>query len=281
MKRFAKWSWAQARGEKMKKVTLFLLLSFLTIFCQKGDYLARVGNSCLTRKALDAQLPEGLELNKENLPVILDKWVSSELLYQEAKRRGLDKREEVKYRLEQLMKDYLVNELVEEEVAKATVSQAEALDYFNRHKEEFLYEVKFSRILVSDENLANSIQAALRSGKDFKSLAKEFSQDLILKEGEESGFIPRMSLNDPTLEEVIFALEKGQISDVVKTQEGYQIIRLVDKKKVKKDISFKEVSEYINNILRYRKSREILDRLLASLRARSKVEIRPDAYFQK
>ncbi|MEO0116912.1 MAG: peptidylprolyl isomerase [candidate division WOR-3 bacterium] len=265
----------------MKKIILLVLFAFLILFCEKGDYIARVGNSYLTKKALDAQLPSGVELPKENLSQVLEKWVSAELLYQEAKRKGLDKREDIKYRLEQLVKDYLVNEFVEEEVGKITVSPAEALDYFNKHKEEFLYEVKISRIVVADENLANSLLAAIKSGKDFKALAQEFSQDLVLKGGEESVYIPRGSLNDPTLEEIIFSLAPNSISEVIKTQEGYQIIKLIDKKKVKKDISFKDVSEYINNVLKYRKSREHLDNLLAALRSKTKVEIRPEAYFQK
>ncbi len=269
------------QGEKMKRIILLVLFAFLILFCEKGDYIARVGNSYLTKKTLDAQLPSGVELQKENLSQILEKWVSAELLYQEAKRKGLDKKEDVKCRLEQLIKDYLVNEFVEEEVGKISVSPAEALDYFNKHKEEFLYEVKISRIVVADENLANSLLAAIKSGKDFKALAQEFSQDLVLKGGEESVYIPRGSLNDPTLEEIIFSLEPNAISDVIKTQEGYQIIKIIDKKKVKKDIAFKDVSEYINNVLKYRKSREHLDNLLATLRAKTKVEIRPEAYFKK
>jgi parvulin-like peptidyl-prolyl isomerase len=269
------------RGEKMKRVILLVLFAFLVLFCEKGDYIARVGNSYLTRKALDAQLPAGVELQKENLPSILDKWVSSELIYQEAKRRGIDKREDVKYRMEQLLKDFLVNEFVGEELEKIKVSPAEALDYFNKHKEEFLCEVKISRIVVGDENLAHSLLEAIKSGKDFKALAQEFSQDLVLKGGEESNYIPRGSLNDPNLEEAIFSLEPNQVSDVLKTQEGYQIIKLIDKKKVKKDVAFKDVSEYINNVLKYRKSREHLDSLIAFLRSKTKVEIRPDAYFKK
>lgn len=259
---------------------LFVLPVFLAIFCQKEDYIARVGNTYLTRKALDAQLPPGVELRQENLPAILEKWVNSELIYQEAKRRGFDKREDVKYRLQQFVKEYLVNEFVEREVAKVSVSPAEILDYFNKHKEEFLYEVKFMRIVVADEALAHSLLEAIRGGKDFKSLAIEFSQDRILKPGEETGYLPRGSLNEPALEERIFQMEPGQVSEVIKTPEGFQIIKLVDKKKVKKDVSFKETEEYISNVIKYRKSREFLDNFIASLRAKTKVELRPEAYFQ-
>ncbi len=264
----------------MKRILLLLLSSFLAFFCQKGDYIARVGNSYLTREYLNAQLPEGVELNRENLPQILEKWSHSELLYQEAKRRGFDKRADVKYRLEQLTKDFLVNEFVENETKKVTCTRAEALDYFNRHKEEFLYEIKIMRIVVADEKLANSLWQAIKSGKDFKSLAAEFSQDLILKGGEESVYIPRGALTDPTLEEKIFALAPGAVSEVIKTQEGYQIVKLVDKKKVKKDITFSEVENYINNAIKYQKSRALLDTLIASLKSKTEIEFRPEAYFQ-
>jgi parvulin-like peptidyl-prolyl isomerase len=79
--------------------------------------------------------------------------------------------------------------------------------------------------------------------------------------------------------EAIFALSPGQVSDVVPSQEGYQIIKLVDKKKVKADVAFADVKDDIQSILAYRRSQAMVDSVLTALRATAKIELKPDAYF--
>ncbi len=251
----------------------------------KGKVLAVVNNEVLTKEELDELVPEGFAIDEQNLPGILDKWVSNALLYQEALRRGLDKDPEIKKALERLKRDYLVNEVLQKLVAASTVSQAEMMQYYNAHKDEFCYEVKMMRIVLSDSLQAEKTLAEIRAGADFKKLAEERSQDILLEGGQESKYFsrgvgdPRMG-GDPTLEEAIFALEPGQVSDVIPTQEGYQIVKLVDKKKVKENVSFAEVKDYIQAVLTYRKNQQSVNRLLTSLREKSKVELRPDAYFE-
>ncbi|MEO0078648.1 MAG: hypothetical protein ABIK86_06600, partial [candidate division WOR-3 bacterium] len=63
------------------------------------------------------------------------------------------------------------------------------------------------------------------------------------------------------------------------TQEGYQIVKLVDRKKVKAEPSLADVRDQIEAVLNYRRSQAIVDSILSELRSRAKIEIRPDAYF--
>jgi parvulin-like peptidyl-prolyl isomerase len=160
------------------------------------------------------------------------------------------------------------------------------MQYFNQHKDEFSLEVKITRIVMADSLMAAQSLAELRAGADFTKLAKERSQDLTLEAGQESRYFarnvgdPRMG-GDPTVAEAIFALSPGQISDVVPSQEGYQIIRLVDKKKVKADATFPEVRDEIDAILSYRRSQAVVDSVLTALREKAKIELKPDAYFEK
>ena len=86
---------------------------------------------------------------------------------------------------------------------------------------------------------------------------------------------------DPAVAEAIFALSPGQISDVIPSQEGYQIIKLIDKKKVKADVTFPEAKDEIEAILSYRRSQAVVDSVLTSLRGKAKIELKPDAYFGK
>jgi len=250
-----------------------------------GPVLASVDGDKLTGQELDSLSPEGFELTRDNLPKILDKWVSNTLMYQEAVRRGINKEPQVQAHLKRLERDYLVNELLDRLTSSVKVGTDQLMQYFNQHKAEFSYEVKIQRIVMADSIMAAQTATELAGGADFATLAKERSQDALLEAGQESRYFarnigdPRMG-GDPGIAEAIFALAPGQISGVVPSQEGYQIIKLVDKKKVKGDVSFPEVKDDINAILSYRRSQALVDSVLTDLRAKAKIELKPDAYFQ-
>jgi len=249
-----------------------------------GPILAQVNSDKLTKADLDSLAPEGYEFDETNLRQVLDKWVSNSLMYQEALSRGLNKQPSVIRHLKRLERDYLVNELLEEITAGARAATPDVMAYYNRHKDEFTYEVKIQRIIVPDSMMAVQTLADAKSGADFTRLAKERSRDMLLEGGQESRYFardvgdPRMG-GEPNLAEVIFALAPGQLSDVVRTQEGYQIVKLIDRKKVKSEPSLADVKDQIEAVLSYRRSQAVVDSVLSGLRARAKIEIRSDAYF--
>ena len=245
-----------------------------------GSVVARVGNAKLTKAELIAQIPEELKVNQENLPFLLEKWINSELLYQEAARRGLTKDEKLKYQAQQLAKEFMVNAFLEQEAAKVKIPSSELLAYFNQHKEDFMNEVKIRRIVLQSEELAERTMTEIKQGGNFSQLAKERSIEQTPDKGEPSRFFGR-GITEPTLEETIFALKPGEISEVMQTSEGYQIIQLVEKKQVRKDVSFAEVADYIESALSLRQSRIMFDSLITELRARGKFQTFPDVYFSK
>lgn len=250
-----------------------------------GPVLASVNGDKLTGQELDSLSPEGFEITRENLPKILDKWVSNTLMYQEAQRRGIDKEPQVQAHLKRVERDYLVNELLDRLTSPVKVGQEQMVQYFNQHRDEFSYEVKIARIVIADSLMAEQTAAEIKGGADFAKLAKERSEDLALEAGQESRYFarnigdPRMG-GDPAVAEAIFALSPGQVSDVIPSQEGYQIIKLVDKKKVKADATFSEAKDEVEAILSYRRSQAVVDSALSALREKGKIELKPDAYFE-
>jgi peptidyl-prolyl cis-trans isomerase C len=275
-------------NKKIWLTSIFCLLIIIFISgCKNSEpAIASVGASKLTKKELSIQIPQGAQLTKENVSTLIEKWINTELLYQEAKKQKLDKDETLQVQLKQLEKEMFVNKLLEKEMANITVSRQEIFDYFTKHKDEFLYEIKMSRIVLSDESLANQVLLQLKSGADFKKLAEDVSQDRVLAGGAESKYFSRgvgdpRAGGDPTLEEEIFKLNTGEISGVIKSQEGYQIVKLIDKQKVKKDISLSEVEEYINSIIQYKKSREMLDTIITNLKAKTRIVENPEVFFSK
>ena len=251
----------------------------------QGPVIATVNSEKLTKAELDSLAPEGFAFDETNLPKVLDKWVSNALMYQEAVKRGIPKEPQIQAHIKRLERDYLVNELLDRLTSTVKVQPASVLEYYNQHKDEFNYEVKIQRIVMTDSMMAAQTLTEIRAGGDFTKLAKERSQDALLEGGQESRYFargvgdPRMG-GDPTLEEVMFAMSPGQVSDVLGTQEGYQIVRLVDKKKVKSETTFAEAKDYITAILNYRSSQAMVDSVLTALRAKAKIELKPDEYFK-
>jgi hypothetical protein len=249
-----------------------------------GPVIASVNGERLTKSELDSLAPEGFEFTRQNLEKILDKWVSNSLMYQEAVRRGITREPQVQVHLRRLEHDYLVNELLDRLTGSVVVGQDELMQYYTGHRDEFTYEVKIMRIILPDSLSAEQTLAEIRAGADFKAVARDRSQDILLPAGQESKYFsrsvgdPRMG-GDPTVEEAIFALAPGQMTGVIPSQEGYQIIKLVDKKKTRPDVSFADQQEYIQAILQYRKSQALVDSVLTGLRSQAKIELKPDAFF--
>jgi parvulin-like peptidyl-prolyl isomerase len=246
--------------------------------------VASVNNERLTKNELDSLAPTGFVFDSKTLPRVLDKWVANTLMYQEAVRRGIDREPAVQAQLKRLRNDYLVNELLDRLTKTVTVGQDQIFEYYSQHKDEFTYEVKIVRIILSDSLAAVQTLRELQAGADFRRLAAERSQDLLLEGGQESKYFargvgdPRMG-GDPAVEEAIFSLQPGQMTDVISSQEGFQIIRLVDRKKTRPDVSLAEARDYITAILQYRQSQALVDSVLKSLRESAKIELKPDAYF--
>lgn len=76
---------------------------------------------------------------------------------------------------------------------------------------------------------AQDVLTKVNAGGDFAALAKQYSQDTTAANGGDLGFFGKGQM-DPDFEKAAFALQPGQVSGLVKTQYGYHIIKVTDKK---------------------------------------------------
>jgi parvulin-like peptidyl-prolyl isomerase len=84
-------------------------------------------------------------------------------------------------------------------------------------------------IMVDTEEKAREVLAQVQAGADFVALARQHSLDVATREnGGDVGWFPR-GLVAPALETAAFALQPGQVSDVVSLGEGYHIIQVIER----------------------------------------------------
>src|SRR5690554_2283144 len=116
---------------------------------------------------------------------------------------------------------------------KVEISQKELEAYYEQRSGDLAREERrASHILIEDgadaEQTLASIKERLSAGESFEELAKEFSVDTVsAQEGGDLGYAGR-GVYDEAFEEALFSLEKGAVSDPVKTTFGVHLIRLDD-----------------------------------------------------
>jgi peptidyl-prolyl cis-trans isomerase C len=127
-------------------------------------------------------------------------------------------------------------------------------------------EVHARHILVPTEEEAKQVKAELDKGADFAKLAKEKSKDPGASDGGDLGFFTKDQMV-PEFSKVAFSLDPGKISDPVKTQFGWHIIK-VEEKRNRKPPAFDQVKEQIENYV----TRKAQADYVAKLRESAKIE---------
>jgi peptidyl-prolyl cis-trans isomerase C len=127
-------------------------------------------------------------------------------------------------------------------------------------------EVRARHILVDSEAEAKAILEQLKTGADFAALAKEKSKDPGAADGGDLGYFTKDQMV-PEFADVAFKMYPGQLSNPVKTQFGWHVIKLEDKRS-KQPPEFEKVKDQIEAYL----ARKAQTEFIAKLRQSAKVE---------
>ncbi|MDV5066830.1 peptidylprolyl isomerase PrsA [Bacillus sp. W1] len=128
---------------------------------------------------------------------------------------------------EETIKNGVRAQLAQEKAIEKTITDKELKDNYKP-------EIKASHILVKDEATAKKVKEELGQGKSFEELAKQYSEDTGSKEkGGDLGFFgPGKMVKE--FEEAAYKLKKDEVSEPVKSQFGYHIIKVTDIKEPEK-----------------------------------------------
>lgn len=204
------------------------------------DIVMQFLNDLGPQTAMQFQSPEGISKVVEEL-------INQEMLYLDAKENNLQDEDEFKVQLEKfkegLLKQYAVNKLL----MNVEVTEDEMKDFFEKNKENFNTQetITSGHILIETEEEANKIMEEIKEGKSFEEAAKEYSSCPSKEQGGSLGESNRGQMV-PEFEDVAFAMEIGALSEPVKSEFGYHIIKLYDKKEASAP-EFEDVKDQVRS----------------------------------
>lgn len=272
---------------KTKAKAVFLIVpACAAIFsCREPDteiksenIIVRVGEAALTLEDMAAEIPAGMgeTISKEAMQDYAVRWINSQVLYQEAKRRGLDQSREITRELERVARELAVNALLQNEIYgdTAQVSAARIQEFYNANLESFRRNEQEARLYhysVPAKAEADSLYRMLRYGGEFPRFARERA----LASGDTSAWHLNVSYSEaPEAMRSIFRYREGTLAPPVELDDGFHLFyvaqifpggTLRDLNLVREEVARKVAARVRDD--RYRA-------LLAELRAGAKIETR-------
>ncbi len=192
---------------------------------------------------------------------LLEQMVSFELINILGKELNIDSTEEYKENVRQAEKDILTQLTINKVLLEVTVTDEDALNYYNTNKNTFIQQPTISakHILVDSKELCDKIKNEITLNEiTFEDAAIKYSTCPSKEQEGNLGSFGR-GMMVPEFEDAAFSLEINVVSDPVQTQFGYHLIKVEDKNEGK-EMLFEEVKEQIvNTLLQEMQQRKYLD----------------------
>ena len=213
--------------------------------------------------------------NTELIPLITEELIDIKLLSSYAINSGLVESAEIIRRRDfyemRLIYDYFVRHIINE-----NLTDEKLLKRYNLFIKNFVgnEEIKTSHILVSNEETAEAILVELAGGLDFSQAAKTYSKGPSASQGGDLGFIT-IDQVVPEFGAVVFKMEIGEISEPVKSQFGWHIIKILEKRT-------QEPPSYINieETLKAQVADDLIRQEANRVRSSAKIEYFNEAFIE-
>jgi len=269
----------------MRKVNLLLCLGLFSLAliwaCAKkeGKIVAKVGEREITVEDLENQFNQQSRLIIKGRSELdrrrdaLDKLIQDQVVILGAYKEGLDNEVKNDTAFQTQQDQILLRELYNKEIlAKSEVSESELKRHYEKSKEE----IHAWHILVETKAQADTIYQQLKEGADFGEMAKERSIDPSAPNNAgDLGFFGWGKMV-PEFQEEAFKLKDGEISRPVKTNYGWHIIKLVERREVDQP-PYEEAKEMIRSNLRRYKTQKRVREFFEELKKKVNFELNEEA----
>ena len=198
------------------------------------------------------------------------------LLSRAAEAKKIDQAPVFPQKLAFARKKVLVEALLEQE-SKAAVNDKDIKKFYEENLKP-QNEVHARHILVETEAQAKDVVAKLKGGADFAQLAKEVSKD----PGSDGGDLGYITKDQVVAEfgDAAFKLDKGKMSDPVKSQFGWHVIKVEDKRE-RKPPPFDAVKDRIKTVLMQKANEDLVTKARQSAKIERLTETAPPAVGDK
>ena len=186
-----------------------------------------------------------------------------------------------------LRKSLLSQQIIQRDVgSRVQIDREEITKFYDGHKEEFHRpeQVALREIFVSTdgkdeagiaeaEKKAHNLLDRVKKGDDFIELAKRYSDGSTAQRGGELGIFERGQL-DKALEDVVFKLDRGQLTDVIRSKTGFLFLKV----EIRYEAGIQpldKVEGEIQNRLYFEKIEPAMRKYLTTLREESYIVIKP------
>ena len=205
----------------------------------------------------------------------LDELIPRELLMQEARRRGLDQSDAIRDRAQRYKEQLVLDELLKDKLReKVELSQAELDAYYEKHANELLapLKVQVSLMLLNNLPAAKDLKKQIEGGSDFAKFAQRYSIDEKTKaKGGDLGPY-RKGLLNPDVDAVVQTLKPGVISEPIKTDAGYYLVKVspLEKETIQADLATRE---RLRQELLADKRRKRFEEVISDIRSKGSVRL--------
>lgn len=221
------------RQKKNKLVQDFYQKAKVTFYPPGEHLLATIGEENISEEILTPIMSKVSENEKAGLR---EKWahylVETRVFSREAGKADLERDPEVAAEIQRKTDHILASAFQKSSIIdKVKISDQDVDSFYQSHLEEFTIPLKLrvKSIVVKTQAEAETVLKELKEGASFGALALKKSIHPSASKAGEIGWFGKGE-KDPDLEKAALALKTGEISGVIKTKAGYEIIQLVDKK---------------------------------------------------
>ncbi len=208
---------------------------------------------------------------RRRLNSYISTYIQNQIVAREALKRGYDKLPEVAEDLQIWKDNYLSNLMMKQNFKDQAVTDEEAYSFFSKNSGMMPKpdEVRFAKIVTDDLGIIQKVLEGAERGEDFTKMKKQYSKS---DENDEQYYLLNQQGN---LWEALASMKIGEIYGPLKLEEGFAVIKLLDKRKGKKEQieSFEEAKPQLKNMLQTQKMYKQLDEVTAKLALENGIQI--------